>query len=95
MLVKEDNGVEKDSEGYVDPVTTLLGKYGLTKKRPSTCCNWLRQLGFLYCSQKKGYFVDRHEKPTTVAYRVAFISHYFEYERRTHRWIQLPESQAT
>jgi hypothetical protein len=66
-LVKEENGVEKDSEGYVDQVKTLLGKYG--------CYNWLRQLGFLYCSEKK---------PTTIAYRVAFISRYFEYERRTH-----------
>jgi hypothetical protein len=26
MHVKEDNGVEKDSEGYVDQVKTLLGR---------------------------------------------------------------------
>jgi hypothetical protein len=38
--------------------------------------------------------VDGHEKPTTVAYRADFISHYFEYERRTHRWVQLLTSQA-
>jgi hypothetical protein len=38
--------------------------------------------------------VDGHEKPATVAYRDAFISHYFEYERRTHRWVQLSASQA-
>jgi hypothetical protein len=38
--------------------------------------------------------VDRHEKPATVAYRVAFISRYFEYERRTHRWVQHPASQT-
>ncbi len=94
MLVKEENGVEKDSEGYVDQVKTLLGKYGLTKICPSTSYNWLCQLGFLYCTQKKGYFVDRHEKPATVAYRAAFISRYFEYERRTYRWVQLPKSQA-
>ncbi len=55
MLMKEENGVEKDSEGYVDQVKVLLGKYGLTKICPSMCYNWLRQLGFQYCTQKKGY----------------------------------------
>jgi hypothetical protein len=45
--MKEENGVERDSEGYLDQVKTLLGKYGLTKICPSTCYNWLRQLGFL------------------------------------------------
>jgi hypothetical protein len=94
MLVKEDNGVEKDSEGYVDQVKPLLGKYGLTMICPSTCYNWLRQLGFLYCSQKKGYCVDGHEKPTTVTYRAAFISCHFEYKRRLHRWVQLLAPQA-
>jgi hypothetical protein len=38
MLVKEDNGVEKDSEGYVDQVIKLLGKYGLTKICATTAC---------------------------------------------------------
>jgi hypothetical protein len=94
MLVKEDIGLERESDGYVDAVRTVLGKYGLTKICPSTCYNWLRQLGFTYCTQKKGYFVDGHEKPATVAYRANFISRYFECERRTHRWIQLSHSQA-
>jgi hypothetical protein len=61
MLVKEENRVEKDSEGYVDQVKTLLEKYCLAKICPSTCYNWLHQLGFLYCTQKKGYPVDGHE----------------------------------
>jgi hypothetical protein len=52
MLVKKDNEAEKDSEGYVDKVKTLLEKYGLTKICPSTCYNWLCQLGFQYRSQK-------------------------------------------
>jgi hypothetical protein len=37
MLVEEENGVKKDSEGYVDQVKKLLGKYGLTKICPSIC----------------------------------------------------------
>jgi hypothetical protein len=39
-------------------------------------------LGFLYCTLKKSYSVDGHKKPATVAYRAAFISCYFKYERR-------------
>ena len=46
MLMKEENGVEKYSEGYVDQVKILLGKYGLNKICPSMCYNWLHQLGF-------------------------------------------------
>jgi hypothetical protein len=38
MLVKEDIGLEQESDGYVDAVRTVLGKYGLTKICPSTCC---------------------------------------------------------
>jgi hypothetical protein len=56
--------------------------------------NWLQQLGFQYCTQKKGYFVEGHKKPAIVVYRYTFISHCFEYERRTHRWVQLSASQA-
>ena len=78
ILVKDETGVEKENVGYTDYLKVTLGKYGLTKIFPSTCYNWLRQLGFQYCTQKKGYFVDGHEKPATVAYQDAFISRYFE-----------------
>jgi hypothetical protein len=37
MLTKEENRLEKDSEGYVDQMKILLGKYGLTKICPLTC----------------------------------------------------------
>jgi hypothetical protein len=47
-----------------------------------------------FCTQKKGYFVNSMKKPTTIAYRANFISCYFEYMRRTHRWVQPPISQA-
>jgi hypothetical protein len=94
ILVKDETGVEKENVGCTDHLKPTLGKYGLTKIFLSTCYNWLRQLGLQYCTQKKGYFVDRHEKPATAAYWDAFISCYFEYERRTQRWVQLSASQA-
>jgi hypothetical protein len=48
MLVKEDVGLEQESDGYLDTVRTVLGKYGLTKICPSSCYNWLHQLGFTF-----------------------------------------------
>jgi len=40
----------------------------------------MHQLGFCYETQKKGYYVDGHEKPTTVAYWWELTKRYLEYE---------------
>jgi hypothetical protein len=71
-----------------------LYKHGLTKICLLTCCNWLCLLGFTYCAQKKGYFVDGHEKPATVSYWKESIPCYLTNERRTYRWVQLPKMEA-
>jgi len=42
--------VEKENEGCMVTVKVLVGKYGHTKIFPSTCYNWLCQLGFKYCT---------------------------------------------
>ena len=94
VMIKEETGIEKGSDSYTEALKETLYKHGLTKICPSTCYNWLRLLGFTYCAQKKGYFVDGHEKPATVAYRKEFISRYLTYERRTYRWVQLPKTEA-
>mmetsp|Transcript_10558 Transcript_10558/g.15234 ORF Transcript_10558/g.15234 Transcript_10558/m.15234 type:complete len:110 (-) Transcript_10558:118-447(-) len=56
----------------------------------NTVCNWMNNLGFKYCQRRKGYYVDIHEKPATVEYRRKFVERYLKYERRAHRWIQIP-----
>ena len=43
-------------------------------------------LGFKYKPLKKCYYVDSHEAPENVRYRKAFITRYFKYEIRCHRW---------
>jgi hypothetical protein len=40
--------------------------------------------------RKKGYYVDNHEKPETVAYRRHFIKRHLKFEDRMFRWVQLP-----
>jgi hypothetical protein len=54
----------------------------------------IEQVNIIYCAQKKGYFVDGHEKATTIAYLVNFIPRYFDFERRPFEWVQLTQSQA-
>ena len=51
---------------------------------------WLSKLGFQYSPRKKNYYNDKHKSEANVAYRHEFIKRYFEYEIRTHRWVQLP-----
>jgi len=80
LLVKEASGLSPGEQEYETELKTQLRKYGLTKVYPSMVCKWMHQLGFCYETQKKGYYVDGHEKPTTVAYQWEFTKRYLEYE---------------
>jgi hypothetical protein len=44
--------------------------------------------------EKKGYYVDGHEKPSTVEYCSKFVKWYLQNELWMHRWIQLPKEEA-
>jgi len=54
----------------------------------------MHYLGFKFDEQKKCYFTDRHEHAENVADRKKFRKDYFEYEKRTYRWIQITEETA-
>ena len=53
-----------------------MQRYGLTKLCPGTVYRWLKLLGFTYEVQRKGYYVDGHEKPATITYRKDFVKKY-------------------
>jgi hypothetical protein len=56
----------------------------------STVWRWLKRLGFDYCSRRKSFFVDGHERPDVVLYRNEFCTNYLsKLEPQTHRWIQV------
>ena len=54
----------------------------------------MTQLGFKYEPRKKGYYVDGHEKPATVAYRWSFCQWYLEYKQHMHHWVRTPAACA-
>ncbi len=64
-LCKEETGAVPTDDTYSSDFTALLGKYGLRTISMSSVCCWMKSLGFKYEVQKKGYYVDDHEKPTT------------------------------
>jgi hypothetical protein len=66
-----------------------LKHYRLSKVAMQTIYRWMKALGFRYEMQKKGYYVDGHEKPSTVAYCWFFCECYLAYEIRMFRWEQI------
>jgi hypothetical protein len=52
------------------------------------------EVGIKHEQQKKGYYVDGHEKPATIEYRKAFIQQYLTYESRAHHWIQITREES-
>jgi hypothetical protein len=72
----------------------VIKKYGLTKVCPATVYKWMKCLGFKYETRRKGYYVDGHEKPSTVEYRSKFVKRYLQNELRMHRWIHVTREEA-
>jgi hypothetical protein len=54
----------------------------------------MNQLGFKYEPQRKGYYVNGHEKPATIAYQKDFIQRYIAEEAQMYHWIQIREEEA-
>ena len=92
VMVEEQKDEEeiKECKCIEDKKKVILKQYGLTCICPQTIYNWMKLLGFKYGTRKKGYYVDGHERPATVAYRYNFVSRYLSRERQMHRWIQIP-----
>ncbi len=72
----------------------IIQCYGLTKRCSGTVYRWLKLLGFTYEAQRKGYYVDGHEKPATVTYHKDFVKKYLSEEVQMFRWIHIEQGEA-
>ena len=54
----------------------------------------MKCLGFNYEARKKCYYVDGHEKPSTIESRWKFVERYLQAELKMHRWIQISKEDA-
>jgi hypothetical protein len=53
------------------------------------CTNGCKKPGFRHEPCQKGYYVDGHEKLTTIKYIKQLLIIYLSYEPRAHRWVQI------
>ena len=68
---------------------SYLRRYGLKCiLSMSKIVRWMHIVGFRYQNRAKNYFVDGHEKATTLEYRPAYTKRYLDLEVQAHRWIQ-------
>jgi hypothetical protein len=72
----------------------FLKEHGIATLSIPTCWRWLHNLGFTYDTQRKGYYVDGHERPDVIADRKKFCEVYLtELEPRCLRWVQFSEKE--
>ena len=86
--------IKKERNLEVFDCEMLKKEYRLKTLSHQTIFNWMQKLGFHYKPRKKSYYVDTHERPENVHYKMAFIRRYFEYEIRAHRWISIPKAES-
>jgi hypothetical protein len=72
----------------------FLLEHGIRNFSIPTCWRWLHRLGFSYNTQRKGYYVDGHERRDVVACREQFFRDYLtKLEPRCRRWVQFTASE--
>ena len=86
------NTIKKHRNDASYDVQSLKKEYKLRELTVRTVCLWMNILGYVYGSRRKSYYVDNHETPENVKYRNEFISRYFAYELRCHRWVSITKA---
>jgi hypothetical protein len=67
----------------------ILKHYQLWKVAAQTTYRWMKALGFQYEMQRKEYYADGREKPSTNAYCWCFCEQYLAYEMQMFSWVQM------
>ena len=75
---QKDEEEMKKCVSYEEKKKMILKQYQLTCICPRTIYCWMHLLGFKYQVRKKGYYVDGHERPATVAYWYEFVTRYLK-----------------
>ena len=67
---------KQETGNHMLTLEQVLGEYGLKKLTMATLYRWMHSLGFNYSIKTKTYYVDGHERPDVVKYRIEFIKRY-------------------
>ncbi|RGB27120.1 hypothetical protein C1646_819972 [Rhizophagus diaphanus] len=85
LFVREKGGkiTPKEYQTYVKEV--LFSRLGMEESKKSisikTSCIWLKKLGLIPQSRKKGIYFDGHEREDVVEYRKEFLDKMLSYEK--------------
>jgi hypothetical protein len=85
---------EMGEDQYKLELKKILKHYRLSKVTMQAIYRWMKAVGFRYNMQRKGYYVDGHEKSSTVAYCWSFCECYLANEMRMFRWVQITMEQT-
>ena len=72
-----------------------LTRYGLSLPiKPTTVHSWMIHCGCVHGGAQRGYYVDNHEKPDVIKYRIAYLAREHEHELRMPLWVSLRKDKA-
>ena len=83
---------EQQDESY--NIEKLKQDHDLCTLSVQTIYNWMMKLGFKFEPRKKSYYLDTHESPENIKYRIDFIQCYFQYKLCAYRWVSIPNHKA-
>jgi hypothetical protein len=70
----------------------FMEEHNLSSLSIPTCWRWMHRLGFKHCEQRKGYYVDGHERSDVKESRKIFCEIYLmDIEPRCLRWIHVSQ----
>jgi hypothetical protein len=83
--IRQNKGKTTPNEYKIFVEQNLLPQLGLTEIKKTISHNtsriWLRKLGLVPQSRKKGIYFDGHEREDVIEYRKCFLDKMFEYEK--------------
>ena len=86
---RENSEAYSIDEDQLPTQDIFLKEHSIQNFSISTCWRWMKLIGFTYCTQRKSYYVDGHERDDVVASRKEFCRKYLtEIEPRCLRWVQ-------
>ena len=92
-LVSELGESDRNNHQTYDEFLKFMGLRSISM---NTTWRWMHHLGLSYDENRRCYYTDGHERPDVVDDRDnRFLDVYFNYEIRTHRWVQITDSVAT
>jgi hypothetical protein len=82
LITERLEGKRASESEYKEEKLQLFNEYGLSCLCHVTTYRWMLLVGFHHETQRKGYYVDGHEKKATIEYRWDFCERFLSLEKQ-------------